>query len=154
MTVLPHSIAAPNLPGRNRKRSDKPGGLGKKHVVGLLKTTAIASTLIFLVAMPKPALAQFAWVGATNNYNLGTNWSPPAGAPPVAAGQSAQFANTGSSSVVVTAPIAPDSWTFNNNAQAYTMTGAAVNFSTAHDAPSLARPRATSRNTSSSVARL
>jgi autotransporter-associated beta strand protein len=39
------------------------------------------------------------------------------------------FANTGSSTVTVTAgPIAPDSWTFNANSQAYTVSGQALNF--------------------------
>ena len=85
--------------------------------------------------LPSVAQAQNVWAGtgsttATTNYNLGTNWStPPAGAPPVAGGQSAQFANTGSAAVVVTAgPIAPDSWTFNANAQSYAVSGQAVNF--------------------------
>ena len=69
---------------------------------------------------------------ATSAYNLGTNWSnPPAGAPPVAAGQSASFTNTGSASVTVTAGPTPDSWTFTTNAQSYTISGAGVNFSVA-----------------------
>jgi autotransporter-associated beta strand protein len=51
-------------------------------------------------------------------------------AAPVAGGQSAQFANTGNASVVVTGPIAPDSWTFNANSQSYTVTGGDVNFGT------------------------
>jgi autotransporter-associated beta strand protein len=86
--------------------------------------------------LPSIAQAQSVWGGTgstttTTDYNLGTNWSSvPAGAPPVAGGQSAQFGATGTSSVVVTAgPIAPDSWTFNANSQSYVVTGAAVNFS-------------------------
>ena len=69
----------------------------------------------------------------TTDYNLGTNWgNPPAGAPPVAAGQSAIFDATGSGAVTVTAgPITPGSWTFNANSQNYVIDGAAVNFSTA-----------------------
>jgi autotransporter-associated beta strand protein len=86
-----------------------------------------------------PARAQgFTWgdVGSTTNttgYNLGTNWgNPPAGAPPVAAGQSAIFDATGSDAVTVTAgPIAPGSWTFNAASQDYVIDGAAVNFSSA-----------------------
>jgi autotransporter-associated beta strand protein len=55
----------------------------------------------------------------------------PAGAPPLAAGQSAVFDATGTASVVMTAgPIAPDSWTFNANSQSYSVSGAAVNFGT------------------------
>ena len=51
-----------------------------------------------------PAQAQsFTWGGATTDYNLGTNWAPTAGAPPVAAGQSTIFGTTGNSAVVVTA---------------------------------------------------
>jgi autotransporter-associated beta strand protein len=80
----------------------------------------------------------FTWGGAgsttaTTNYNLGTNWAnPPAGAPPVAAGQSAVFDTTGSITVTVTTgPITPASWTFNATSQAYFINGAAVNFSVA-----------------------
>ena len=83
-----------------------------------------------------PAQAQSqTWGGAgstttTTGYKVGTNWShPPAGAP-IAAGKSAIFDATGSSTITVGAgAIAPDSWTFNANSQSYTITGAAVNFS-------------------------
>lgn len=70
---------------------------------------------------------------ATTNYNLGTNWStPPAGAPPVAAGQSAVFDNTGSGAVSVSSgSVTVDAWTFNAGAQTYTFSGGAVNFNTA-----------------------
>jgi len=87
--------------------------------------------------LPTVAQAQNTWGGTgstttTTDYNLGTNWSSvPAGAPPVAAGQSAVFDATGTASVAVTAgPITPDSWTFNANSQSYTASGAAVNFGT------------------------
>ncbi|MBC7580511.1 MAG: autotransporter domain-containing protein [Tardiphaga sp.] len=86
---------------------------------------------------PSGAHAQSVWGGTgstatTSDYNLGTNWSSlPAGAPPVVGGQSAQFDSTGLSAVTVTAgPINPDSWTFNANAQSYTVNGQAVNFAT------------------------
>ena len=86
-----------------------------------------------------PALAQsFTWGGtgsttATTNYNLGTNWAnPPAGAPPVAAGASAIFGTTGSTTVTVTTgPTAPASWNFTAASQPYLISGAAVNFSVA-----------------------
>jgi autotransporter-associated beta strand protein len=85
--------------------------------------------------LPTVAHAQNVWGGTgstttTSDYNLGTSWSSlPAGAPPVAAGQSATFDATGSASVVVTAgPITPNSWTFNATSQSYTITGQAVNF--------------------------
>jgi autotransporter-associated beta strand protein len=89
-----------------------------------------------------PASAQsFVWGGAgstttTSDYNLDTNWSsPPAGAPPVASGQSAIFDSSGSASVAVTSgPLAPGSWTFSANAQSYTITGAVLNFSQAGSA--------------------
>jgi autotransporter-associated beta strand protein len=92
-----------------------------------------------MLAGTNAARAQaFTWGGVgstttTSNYNQAANWSnPPAGAPPIAAGQSAIFDATGNGTVTVTAgPIAPDSWTFNITAQTYTITGAAVNFSTA-----------------------
>jgi len=79
----------------------------------------------------------FIWGGvgsttATTDYNLGTNWNPPAGAPPVAAGQSAVFDATGSVAVVVTAgPVSPGSWTINATSQSYSISGAAVNFNLA-----------------------
>jgi autotransporter-associated beta strand protein len=85
--------------------------------------------------LPAVAEAQSVWGGAgsvtptTTAYNLGTNWSTNPAAP-IAAGQSAQFANTGNATVVTTGTIAPDSWTFNANSQSYTITGGAVNFGT------------------------
>jgi autotransporter-associated beta strand protein len=85
--------------------------------------------------LPTVARAQSVWGGTgstttTTDYNLGTNWSSvPAGAPPVAAGQSAAFDATGTASVVVTAgPITPNSWTFNANSQSYTFSGQAIDF--------------------------
>ena len=91
-----------------------------------------------LVSISAARAQAFSWgdVGSTTNttdYNLGTNWgNPPAGAPPVAAGQSAIFDATGSAAVTVTAgPIAPDTWTFNAASQDYVIDGAPVNFSTA-----------------------
>lgn len=95
---------------------------------------AAASLLSILAARAQA----FNWgdVGSTTNtadYNLGSNWgNPPAGAPAVAAGQSAIFDATGSAAVTVTAgPIAPATWTFNAASQDYVIDGAAVNFSTA-----------------------
>ena len=91
-----------------------------------------------LVSIPAARAQAFTWGDAgsttiTTDYNLGTNWgTPPAGAPPVAAGQSAIFDAAGSAAVTVTAgPIAPGAWTFNANSQNYVIDGAAVNFSTA-----------------------
>jgi autotransporter-associated beta strand protein len=90
-----------------------------------------------VVSTPEAAQAQTStWGGAgsgttTSDYNLGTNWSnPPAGAPPVNAGQTATFSTTGNATVNVTAgPITPDSWTFTATpAGSYTITGSAVNF--------------------------
>jgi autotransporter-associated beta strand protein len=80
-----------------------------------------------------PAQAQsYTWGGTTTttDYNLGTNWAnPPAGAPPIAGGQSAVFDTTGSATVSVTAgPIAPDSWTFTAASKSYSISGADVNF--------------------------
>jgi autotransporter-associated beta strand protein len=103
---------------------------------------AVSHGLVLAVAsLGSSSVAQaqaFTWgdVGSTSNttdYNLDTNWgNPPAGAPPVAAGQSAIFDANGSSAVTVTTgPIAPGSWTFNAASQDYVIDGAAVNFSTA-----------------------
>jgi hypothetical protein len=107
--------------------------VGSRYRRALLAGTALAGAVL----LPSIAQAQSVWGGTgstttTTNYNLGANWSSlPAGAPPIAAGQSAIFDATGTSSVVVTgAPIAPDSWTFNANSQPYTVSGSAVNFGT------------------------
>jgi autotransporter-associated beta strand protein len=108
----------------------------RRGVAALLVCTVWAGAGLLSVSA---AQAQgYTWGGAgstttTADYNLGTNWSnPPAGAPPVAGGQSAVFDATGSGSVTVSAgPIVPDSWTFNATSQSYTIDGAAVNFSLA-----------------------
>jgi autotransporter-associated beta strand protein len=91
-----------------------------------------------LVSVTSAQAQSFTWVGTgsttnTGEYTLGTNWAnPPVGAPPIAAGQSAIFDSTGSTTVTVTSgPIAPDSWTFTANSQSYSISGAAVNFSLA-----------------------
>jgi len=90
-----------------------------------------------LVLLPSLARAQsiYTWGGGggtttTVDYNLATNWSsPPAGAPPVAGGQSALFDAAGSNVVTVTSgPITPDLWAFSTNAQSYVISGSAVNF--------------------------
>ena len=100
---------------------------GRATRIGLL-AFALASTSLSSVRAQT-------WGGTgstttTSDYNLGTNWSnPPAGAPPVNAGQAATFSSTGSATVTVTAgPITPDSWTFSANSQSYTISGQAVNF--------------------------
>ena len=92
----------------------------------------------YLLSIDAAQAQSFTWGGAgsttnTGNYNLGTEWgNPPAGAPPVTAGQSAVFDATGSATVNVTAgPITPGSWTFNANSQSYVISGAAVNFGVA-----------------------
>jgi hypothetical protein len=54
------------------------------------------------------ALAQSTWNGsAPGVYNLDANWTPTTA--PLAAGQSAIFGSTGTPSVDLTGPIAPDS---------------------------------------------
>ena len=107
----------------------------RRHAI--LRTALLACSALTAVTLPAAAQT-YAWGGAgssttTSDYNLGTNWSnPPAGAPPVAAGQAASFADTGDAVVNVTAgPIAPDSWTFQANAQSFLIVGQAVNFSLA-----------------------
>jgi autotransporter-associated beta strand protein len=112
--------------------------LGRLAISGIRLRSVCCLGLAVLAAaalLPSTAEAQSVWGGAgsitptTTDYNLGTNWSTNPAAP-VAGGQSAQFANTGNASVVVTGPIAPDSWTFNANSQSYTVTGGDVNFGT------------------------
>jgi hypothetical protein len=110
-------------------------GRPRRSVAALLRGAVVASVLLLPATF---AQAQsFIWDGAgsttaTSNYNLGTNWSnPPAGAPPLVAGQSAIFDATGSIPVAISSPIAPDSWTFNANSQSFLISGAAVNFSVA-----------------------
>src|ERR1700756_2416563 len=100
------------------------------------KLVLVVMTMAGLALSPSLVHAQSVWggVGSTTtstDYNLGTNWSnPPAGAPPIAGGQSAAFGATGNATVVVTAgPASPDSWTFNAASQSYTVSGVGVNFS-------------------------
>jgi autotransporter-associated beta strand protein len=101
-----------------------------------LSSGAVVVVGILMSAIPAQAQS-FTWGGvgsttATTNYNLGTNWAnPPAGAPPVAGGQSAVFDTTGAASVVTASPVAPNSWTFNATSQSYAISGAPVNFSQA-----------------------
>jgi autotransporter-associated beta strand protein len=108
-------------------------GIRRRCCAYFLGLAALAGAVL----LPTVAHAQSVWGGTgsstiTPDYNASNNWSSlPAGAPPIAGGQSAQFANSGSATVTVTAgPIAPDSWTFNANSQSYTVTGANVNFGT------------------------
>lgn len=89
------------------------------------RRAALAAAASLLLTAALPAHAQ-TWNGTTSDYNTDGNWNP-AGAP-VGAGQSATFANTGSATVSVSAPITPRAWTFNSNAQSYTITGAQVSF--------------------------
>ena len=82
-----------------------------------------------LFAAPRAAHAQAVWqAGGVNNsnYNETTNWST--GNVPDAGGEAASFENVGSTTVVVNATVAPDSWTFQNAPQNYTISGSAVNF--------------------------
>jgi autotransporter-associated beta strand protein len=101
---------------------------------GRLARLRLGALLVGAILLPPAAQAQssFTWSGATTSYNLGSNWTPSAGAPPVASGQSAVFDAAGSAAVDVTSgPIQPNSWTFTTASQGYTTSGAAVNFSQA-----------------------
>jgi autotransporter-associated beta strand protein len=103
------------------------GGL-RKSAAALACGTALTAASLF-AAMP--AHAQSLWTGGTADYNDAANWFPPIGAP-VAAGASAVFDASGSTTANVTSgSIAPNSWTFNSGAQPYTISGGAVNFSLA-----------------------
>ncbi len=101
----------------------------------LLSNTALATVSLGLLAATQAANGQTAngppavWQGGTidnTNYNAATNWST--GNVPDAAGEAASFANAGSSTVVVHAPVAPFSCTFQNASQTYTISGADVTF--------------------------
>jgi autotransporter-associated beta strand protein len=103
------------------------GALRRSVVASMLCAAAIAGLF-----SSSPARAQsFTWGGGTTvtaDYGAATNWSNPASAPPIVPSQSAIFGSTGSSSVVVGGPIGPASWTFNADAQAYSISGANVLF--------------------------
>jgi autotransporter-associated beta strand protein len=107
------------------------GGLvGIRHLTRLR-----ALALLSALTLPLPAAAQSIWGGsgsmtATTDYNTATNWSNPPGVAPVLPATSAVFANTGSSTVDLSAAAAPGSWTFAPNAQSYTITGGIVTFNT------------------------
>ncbi|MBS0249134.1 MAG: autotransporter domain-containing protein [Proteobacteria bacterium] len=103
-----------------------------------LVTASIAVAVAVALGMRGEAHAQaYSWGGAgssttTNDYNSATNWSaPPAGAPPTAAGQTAQFGNLGSGTVVVAGAVTPDAWTFTAGGQVYVISGGSVTFGTA-----------------------
>jgi fibronectin-binding autotransporter adhesin len=81
----------------------------------------IGLSVAALLAGAGSVCAQAIWVGVTTDYNTNSNWNN--SSVPNTTGQSAIFANTGNSNVNVSASVAPDSWIFNANAQAYTITG-------------------------------
>ena len=113
-------------------------GLGSALKARITLTALNAATALGfapLLALPLPAAAQSVWGGsgsttATSDYNTGTNWSTPPGVAPTAPGTSATFANTGQSTVNVSAAVNPNSWTFATNAQSYAITGSAATFNT------------------------
>src|SRR6266853_334519 len=95
-------------PGQLRPVGELPISTAGRRAA-LLGTTALVAASLVLGATDPAAAQSYIWGGSgssttTNNYNLGTNWAtPPSGAPPVAAGQSAVFGNTGQGAVSVTA---------------------------------------------------
>ncbi len=111
--------------------------LPRRGVAALLSCTVCVGASLLSISTAGAQVYTWGGTGSattTTDYNLDTNWStPPAGAPPVAAGQSAILDTTGSATVSVSAVIAPDSWTFNanSNAQSYSISGSDVNFSLA-----------------------
>ncbi|MDR7038070.1 autotransporter-associated beta strand protein, partial [Methylobacterium sp. BE186] len=68
------------------------------------------------------------WIGAgaPADYNNNANWTT--NAAPTGAGSSAIFSSTGVGAVDVTAAISPSAWTFNADAQSYSISGANVDF--------------------------
>jgi autotransporter-associated beta strand protein len=103
------------------------GALRRSVVASMLCAAAFAGLF-----SSSPARAQsYTWGGGTTfttDYGAATNWSNPGSAPPIVPSQSAIFGSTGSASVVLGGPIGPASWTFNANAQAYSISGANVLF--------------------------
>src|SRR5262245_18943081 len=90
-----------------------------------------AVSLALIVSAAGEVRAQtFVWGGTTNTavYETATNWTPSAGAPPVAFGQTAQFDATGSPAVVVGSAPSPSAWEFTAAAQTYVFTGGTVTF--------------------------
>jgi uncharacterized protein with beta-barrel porin domain len=124
--------AEQGIGGHVRILSDSTSASRRSRCRSTASLLAGAALVGIAVLPPFTAQAQSVWGGAgstttTPDYNLNTNWGPAAA--PVASGQSAVFAATGSTAVTVTAgPIAPDAWTFNANSQSYTVSGAAVSF--------------------------
>jgi len=114
------------------------GGVGAALKARITLAAIEAATALGLaspLALRVPAAAQSVWGGSgstttTSDYNTATNWSTPPGVAPTAPGTSATFANTGQSTVNVSAAVNPDSWTFATNAQSYSITGSAVTFNT------------------------
>jgi len=87
-----------------------------------------AAALTWAALLPSVALAsEVSYWGGNQIYDVGTNWRITHTAP-VACGWSAEFDQVGTSSVVVENPIVPDSWTFSNVAQSYSVSGAPVSF--------------------------
>jgi autotransporter-associated beta strand protein len=86
-----------------------------------------AGTAALLLAAGSSAMAQSTWTGASADYNTNTNWNNSTA--PVSAGQSAIFANTGATTITLSAPVAPDSWTFSSTSQGYTVTGSTATLS-------------------------
>ena len=74
-----------------------------------------------------PVIFTRTWQGSTSAYNLDSNWDT--ADVPDAAGEAAIFADTGVTTVVVSAPVTPDSWNFSAAAQSYVISGSAVTLS-------------------------
>ncbi|MBR0779542.1 hypothetical protein JQ625_32380, partial [Bradyrhizobium diazoefficiens] len=109
----------------------------KSSRLGWLKGRLLESSAIVAVAaavtvgLTSPLRAQTWQNGGVDNgnYNEPTNWTTTN--VPDAPGETATFAGTGSTAVVVTAPVGPgpDSWTFTAASQDYSVSGSAVTFS-------------------------
>lgn len=94
----------------------------------LLSCTALVTVAVGLLAAPQATNGQAGngpravWQAGNvdnTNYNAAMSWWT--GNVPDTAGEAASFTNAGLSTVVVNAPVAPFSWTFQNASQNYTI---------------------------------
>jgi hypothetical protein len=112
------------------------GPLGLRPFRGrLLEAAGVVAVAAATLGIAGTANAQtYTWAGTgstPDDYKLATNWSNQGAAPPppVNAGQDAVFSSTGNLAVFTGGlPIAPGSWTFDATSQAFTVSGADVNF--------------------------
>lgn len=126
----PASIAAISFYAARVAINRPCSSLKKSSKVRLLTSTALIAAALCLSNLPQRSFAadntwQLGGVDNTN-YNETTNWD--LATPPAVVGDAGVFGAAGSTTIVVNAAVAPDSWTFTAAAQSYSISGAAVTF--------------------------